>query len=160
MGLRKSIVNGKIVKAQIPKVLKLLEYEVESLKCSFSRLSRDSKNLKDFCSSEDLGFEKNEHDTERYLRQLKLFGLACQLAHEYYLNLVEFFYGKEEPDEGEYFYYHFPLDQKSFEKERIEYKDVKKFLNNNSTVDEKMLEYILYDLEVFYKYLKKTPLAP
>lgn len=153
MGLKEIIKNNKIPESHIPRVLKILDHAVDSFYYSCVRFKRDFDDLRNMHLPERVFINEN-NSTELYLLQTRLYVISLELIHGYEKDLYEFFYGKEKPEEEEYFYYQFPLDKKRFERERIKEEDMKKAMEDKGNFDEIMYNYIKHNVQLFYKCLK------
>ena len=156
MSVRERKKNGKIVKSYIRIVLDLLEHEMASFRYSYTRL-KEAYNLLDSLHSSKTSentFVSEMENIELYLQVVRMCGLSLDVSFNYAQDLFEFFYGKDAPEEDEYFYFEFPINRKKFERERIDIDKMRDVLKDKKRDNLELLDLLEHNLGVFYSNLK------
>lgn len=154
MSVKNVVQKGKIIESEVPKILVLVGYYLEAFYYNYLRL-KDSQEL----LRRDVGGNNTEEreniSKEMFLLSTQLCAASRQLLYFHAEDLYEFFYLKREPELGEYFYYHFPIDIEKYEKERVPEKKIKELLKNKNNLDEEIVSLLRSTSEIFYKCLDK-----
>ncbi len=106
--------NQKLRHNHISRVLKLFRAELVSYRFHRKQIAHYERYRKLISENPAL-----RGDVTMLTRLHKLSSLAKEFTWFNAQNILEFFYGKDKPDPDEYFFYHFPLDEKEFERKRI-----------------------------------------